>query len=175
MLTKGLALKSELTAARLRELLHYEPETGVFTRAMHRGGGRKVGDVAGSLDKKGYRVIAIDGRAYKAHRLAWLYMTDRWPAEQIDHRNRQRADNRWRNLREADNAQNQQNIGLRSNNSSGFHGVSWHRGQSKWCARITVDKRLRSIGYFRDPSEAGAAYAAAKRALHTFATESRIT
>ena len=90
---------TELTAARLRKMLHYDPETGVFTRLW-------TGNVTGCPDAKGYLRIAADGRSYRAHRLAVLYMTGAWPSEQIDHINQVRTDNRWSNLRPATNGEN---------------------------------------------------------------------
>src|SRR5690606_5927947 len=96
----------DLTAARLRELLHYDPETGIFiwlpkpqsafSKSRHHKAAytRYAGKVAGSLKKRGYCYIKIDGVMYGAHRLAWLYVHGCWPLNQIDHMNRQRADNR---------------------------------------------------------------------------------
>ena len=90
-----------LTAARLRELLQYDPETGVFTRLVKTSNGIKVGDVAGTADARGYILIRVDGWLHLAHRLAWLHMTCEWPKGMIDHINGVRDDNRWSNLRRA--------------------------------------------------------------------------
>ncbi|MCK9994454.1 MAG: hypothetical protein Dbin4_02974, partial [Alphaproteobacteria bacterium] len=100
---------AELTQSRLKELLHYDPDTGVFTRRVQTSSNARVGDVAGCLHPEGYRHIQIDGKRYAAHRLAWLYMTGEWPTNQLDHLNGVRDDNRWGNLREATHGQNQQN------------------------------------------------------------------
>jgi hypothetical protein len=94
-----------LTAERLREILGYDPETGLFTRLV-RTGRIRAGEVAGTAHSRGYRSIVIDGRVYLSHRLAWLYVHGEWPPEQIDHINRNRADNRLVNLRAAKQSQN---------------------------------------------------------------------
>lgn len=139
-------MDTTLTAARLRELLTYHPDTGSFTRD---------GEPAGTISKsKGYVVISIDGRDYRAHRLAWLYMTGEWPAEQIDHKNRLRSDNRWSNLRPATQGQNQANRPARGS-ASGFRGVYWADHAGKWRAEIKIGKRKRVLGYFDDPELAG--------------------
>ncbi len=156
-----------ITAARLRELLSYDPMTGLFINLTVRGGVQK-GGIAGSLDAEGYRVIRVSGKHYKAHRLAFLYMTDDWPANQVDHKNGCLSDNRWENLREADNGQNQQNLRLRRDNSSGLFGVSWHKDTKKWVAQIQVNHEKRCLGYFVNKDDAYAAYCAAKAVLHTF-------
>ena len=90
-----------LTAAQLRELLQYDPETGVVTRLVKSSNGIKVGDVAGTADARGYILIRVDGWLHLAHRLAWLHMTCEWPKGMIDHINGVRDDNRWSNLRRA--------------------------------------------------------------------------
>lgn len=157
-----------LTAERLRELLHYAPETGAFTRVASRGGRAMAGNIAGSIDRQGYRRITIDRREYKAHRLAWLYVTGAWPENYIDHRNGVRDDNRFANLREATSGENHQNITRRSDNTSGFIGVTWHRQNMKWMAQIRVDGRYHYLGCFNTYEEANAAYLKAKADLHTF-------
>lgn len=171
VLRKGLALKNDLTADRLRELLHYDSAAGVFTRRVSVSPATKAGDVAGRVDRKGYSIIGIDGKYYKAHRLAWLCVTGAWPADQVDHRDRNRANNRFANLREVTNAENQQNSIWRCDNKSGYRGVSWHKGRGAWCARITIDQKVISLGYFRDPKQAATAYQSAKIRLHKFAPE----
>jgi hypothetical protein len=108
-----------LSADKLRTLLRYDPETGFFTwKATRRG--CSPSSNAGTVSKDtGYRIIVIDYRQYRAHRLAYLYMTGAWPAEEIDHRNGVRDDNRWVNLRHATVAQNCRNSRLRADNTSG--------------------------------------------------------
>lgn len=168
VLIEGLTLKTELTAERLRELLDYDPATGRFTwRSRSRSQGTEQ---AGHIERSGYRAIRIDNQPFKAHRLAWLYMTGGWPAQQIDHVNRIRGDNRFANLREAspiENAQNKSN----APGSTGFVGVTWHEHAQRFSARIRVNKRRRHLGYFKCPRLASDAYQAARAALHPFGPE----
>jgi hypothetical protein len=113
----------ELTAERLRELIHYDAATGNFTRLVATSRIPR-GAVAGRGTHTYYWRISVDGREYKAHRLAWLWMTGKWPLFFIDHINMDKADNRWCNLREATKAQNMVNTGRRANNSSsGFKNI----------------------------------------------------
>ena len=91
--------QDKLTAERLRERLHYDAETGVFTRRFGSGHAR-AGDMAGTVHRTGYVRISIDGGKYTAHHLAWLYVHGVWPSDQIEHINRKRSDNRIANLRE---------------------------------------------------------------------------
>lgn len=159
----------ELTADRLREILAYDPETGVFTWKVRTANCVRVGDVAGSFDDKGYIKIKIDGRMHKAHRLAWLYVHGVWPKSGIDHVNSVRDDNRSANLREATQAENMQNERVsRSNNKTGFLGVAPSYG--KFQAQIWVGGKKMHIGTFDTPEEAHAAYLAAKREFHPFGT-----
>lgn len=153
-----------LTADRLRELLNYDPGTGVFTRKVGRAGNAKEGEVAGYRSRKGYRVIKIDCRPYKAHRLAWLYETGAWPADLIDHINGIKDDNRFVNLREATNAENIQNAKRFKSNSSGFKGVSFLRG--RWSSRIRIGGKSKWLGWFYTPEEAYAAYISAAEKYH---------
>lgn len=156
-----------LTADRLRDVLEYDPETGVFRwRVSRRGGTATEGALAGSKRVDGYRAIKVDGVKYKEHRLAWLYMTGEWPVHQIDHINLVRDDNRWSNLREADHASNMRNCRERRHGSSGVKGVSWHKRRERWSAQIRVDGKLHYLGLFADINEAAAAYAAASERYH---------
>jgi hypothetical protein len=135
---------SELTAARLREIVSYDADTGIFRWAAPRRKIR-VGAVAGTLSKRGYIDLCIDCRVYKAHRLAWLYVYGEWPAGLIDHVNGDKADNRLANLRPADKSQNGANrIRPEPRNTSGYrnirrHGQGWEvrfkvrgKGVSRW-------------------------------------------
>lgn len=168
MLCKGLALKKELTADRLRELLHYDPETGVFTWLVHRQRHR-AGDVAGSKHSMGYIEMGVCGASYLAHRLAWLYMTGSWPAGDVDHKNGQRSDNRFDNLRDVTKSVNLQNRqGATANNKSGLLGVSKSIAKcGRWFARIQDSTgKQKGLGSFGTPEEAHAAYLDAKRSMH---------
>ena len=146
-----------LTMTRLHERLHYDPDTGKFRWRVSVSANRKSGDEAGDQKKdSGYILIGIDGHRYRAHRLAWLYMTGEWPEDQIDHRDNVRHHNWWSNLRLADNQKNQANSRRPKNNTSGFKGVYLYRG--RWRAKINPDRRQIHLGTFDDPSHAGAAY-----------------
>lgn len=146
-----------LTQERLKELLQYDPETGVFTWRVANGSRAKCGDVAGGIDKHGYVRIGVDGARYKGHRLAWLYMTGEWPALDVDHRDMDRANNAWVNLRHADRRQNMANTGCRANNSCGFKGVHVTR-HGNYAASIHLSGVKSHLGTFPTAEEAHAAY-----------------
>ena len=149
---------------RLKQRLNYDPLTGVFTwRAPEKRGQKPKGQIAGSPCNKGYLVIGIDKKVYKAHRLAWLYMTGSWPTAQIDHRNQVKNDNRWVNLR---GATNQQNCCKRVKaNKTGFRGVARQRN-GKFTGKCDFAGKRRQKGGFDTP-EAAAAWAENQRAkLH---------
>ena len=147
-----------LTQARLREVLHYDEATGVFTWKVARGGRFRAGDVAGTVVKKGYIVITIDGRLHRAHRLAWLYVHGYLPPYQIDHRNHSPADNRIANLRTATQSENNKNMRLSTKNTSGYKGVSWNKQAGKWKAYSTLNGKLNYLGYFTTAEAASEAY-----------------
>lgn len=150
---------STITQDRLKSLLSYDSETGVFTWRINVSN-RLKGTVAGSVRANGYLVIKISGRNYRAHRLAWLYAYGVWPKEQIDHRNGDRKDNRVNNLREATHQENQMNQKFHADNTSGFRGVNWHTRAKKWVAQIQKGGRSRYLGSFPTPEAASAAYEA---------------
>lgn len=148
--------ESTLTQSRLKELMHYNPDTGVFTRIVRTANCIKVGDVAGSYSR-GYLLIYIERKRYRANRLAFLYMTGSFPAAQTDHINHIRDDNRWVNLRAVTPSENTRNQSRRSNNLSGVNGVGWHQNKGKWHARIRLPNRLIHLGYFATLEEAATA------------------
>jgi len=160
-----------LTLARLMELLEYFPLTGIFVwRARSSTFSRiKIGDIAGNITHQGYVCIKIDRRLYFVHRLAWLYMTGAWPENQIDHIDGNPSNNRWHNLRDATNSENQQNLRTpHSDNKCGLLGVSKHKDSKKWIAQIRINGKARHLGYFPTAEIAHAAYLKAKRRLHAF-------
>lgn len=146
--------------------LSYDPNTGVFTWAQPRPK-VNVGQTAGGLHRSsGYITVEINGKSYPAHRLAWFYMTGSMPVNQIDHINRVKTDNRFSNLREATNGQNRANT--RSSSKHGLKGVSYKKWlkEKPWEARITFEKKVRSLGCFATKEEAHEAYCKEARRLH---------
>lgn len=127
-----------IDAATLKTFVAYNPDTGEFVRLKGTGKGAKLGTVTlGSVDTStGYRRVCVGGRQYYAHRLAWLYMSGVWPEDQIDHINHDRADNRFCNLRPANNAQNNQRSAARADSDTGVLGVCWHKRAGKYMAQI---------------------------------------
>lgn len=163
------AIKQEnmeaLTADRLRQVLHYDPLTGVFTWRMKLSNAAPVGKIAASVVGN-YRGACIDGIKYYLHRLAFLYMTGAWPKHEVDHWNGVGSDNRWKNLREATSGQNKANRVPTS--SVGILGVnrSSARCRHPFEASICSGGYRRRIGYFDTVEEAAAAYAKAAVEVH---------
>ncbi len=158
-----------VTQERLKQLLDYDPETGEFVWINPPVGWLQPGDRTGaSHDRDGYLRIGIDGRRYKAHRLAWLFVHGVWPAGEIDHINRVKHDNRISNLRDATVGENRQNITARRTNTSGAKGVSWHKHSMKWRACIRSNGRQISLGYYCSFDAAVAARQRAEKALQPF-------
>ena len=159
-----MARNSVLTAAHLRELLHYNPDTGEFHWLSQRG--VKLGQKAGCVQtlKTGYKrlMIGVYYRNHRASRLAWLYMTGEWPIGVIDHINENSLDNRWCNLRDASKKTNQQNSSRpQSNNTTGYRGVVFVRLRKPW--RATFAGKF--IGNFKTKEEAYAAVVRARRTV----------
>lgn len=153
---------TKLTIERLRELVSYDPETGLFTRIR-----KNTNSGCGWPDKAGYFYLMVDSRTYAVHRLAWFYMTGNWPIGEIDHINSIRNDNRFCNLRDVDRVTNMQNERkARKNNKSGFMGVHWRADRSRWVANIRVDGKSIRLGSFKTAEEAEKAYVEGKRFHH---------
>lgn len=155
----------ELTAEFLRELLEYNPDTGDFTRLKQRRS-YKVGSVAGCMDSDGYVVITIDNKLYKAHRLAWLWVTGVWPQHLTDHRDGNRSNNRWANLRAVTPSGNSHNMAIHKRNTSGYLGVTYRKSSGRWRALIGVNGVQRELGTYPTAEDAYAAYLSAKAILH---------
>lgn len=164
----------------LRQLLHYDPETGELTwryrNASHFQTGardpqwrannwnsKNAGRPAlATIDGFGYKFGAIFGRLIRAHRVIWAIMTGEWPSEDIDHLNGLKTDNRWCNLRHVSHTINSRNQKLRSTNKSGVNGVRWRADCGKWRAEITVNGKNSYLGHFSDLEDAVAARRAAE-------------
>lgn len=150
---------------RLMELMSYDPATGQFVWLIGRRNHRPAGSEAGYRRKDGYIVLVIEGKHYLAHRIAWFYMTGRWPMADIDHKDGDPSNNCFSNLREANRSQNTANSRLSDANTSGFKGVSFNRRLGKWEAYITKNRRRRKLGYFTKKSEAVKVRRAAEAAM----------
>lgn len=151
-----------LTAQRVRELFRYVKSTGLLIRRQqvvtYRGGRPRnlaPGTVAGCQHNDGYIYVAIDGRLFLAHRLARLIVTGEWPAREVDHKNGVRNDNRWRNLRGADSAQNRQNTLGQRTRKGPFPGVYAHsRDRGRFVAQIKHEGRVFYLGIYDVPEVA---------------------
>lgn len=146
-------MNSQISMERLKQRVSYDPETGVFIWRETLGGKCREGWPAGRLGTgkaAGYMRITIDGCEYKAHRLAWFYMTGEWPKDQIDHINGNPSDNRWSNLREATQSQNKANTRAYRNSKSGIVGVCWSASNRKWNASINKDGKRIHLGRYHD-------------------------
>ena len=141
-------IRKRLTQERLREILDYNPETGIFTWRQNRPGGVKSGTQAGCIcSTKGYHRISADGNLYLAHRLAFLWMDGYLPENGVDHIDRIKTNNKWKNLREASKVCNARNCGTNKINKSGIVGVYFKKEFKKWCAEITINGKKIHLGY----------------------------
>lgn len=154
------------TQARLKDVLHYEPSTGVFTWLKVTSNRIRIGDQAGSIRENGYRDIRFDGKAVRAHRLAWLYMTGEWPDGHLDHKNLKRDDNWWENLRPATRTQNNCNMSIRSDNKTGVKGICWNTEKRKWMVTISAAGVTKNLGCFKDFDLAKEVITSARNEMH---------
>lgn len=143
-----------IDADTLRSLLYYDPNTGVFTWRVKRGGTAEIGTVAGCRKDSGYRVISLYDRLYREHRLAWLYMYGIWPPDEIDHINGVRDDNRINNLREATRKQNSAN----RRKLSGDLPKGVYRHRNRFRAQIRMQGHVKHLGTYDTPEQAHAVY-----------------
>jgi HNH endonuclease/AP2 domain len=155
---------SSLTQEELKKLLEYEPESGNFIRRISRHK-HKAGEIAGTLHPFGYTHIKIDGRSYKAHRLAWFYIHGVWPNGEIDHIDRNRSNNALKNLRVVNRKGNVENTGPTIRSKTGIKGASWKAKIKKYQAQITHNGQKIYLGIFDTAIEAGVAYENAAQRL----------
>ncbi len=160
--------EQQLTSAQLKEILHYNPETGVFTWVKSVGQRAQKGRTAGSKVPTGYIKIKVLQKVYFAHRLAWLYMTGSWPVNEIDHVDNDPSNNVFSNLRAATKSENAQNRGNRKGTVSRFKGVVFDIQSQKWVASIWLKdiKKTKRIGSFSSEEEAAKAYRTEAEVLH---------
>lgn len=159
--------KTEISLSELRKALDYSPDTGIF-RWKIKSGRSKIGKIAGTPTQPGYISICVSGHKYQAHRLAWLYMTRKWPRKEIDHINLIKTDNRFANLRVASKSENKANCPKPKTGKNPVKGV--HKQRNKWVAQIQVNRKPTHLGSFKTIQEAAEAYlAAAKKFFGEFA------
>lgn len=142
-----------LTQARLKTLVSYDPDTGIFIHLS----GRNKGKQAGGLDNStGYLQLWLDNKKYRLHTLAWLYVTGSYPLNIIDHKNRIKTDNRFHNLRDTTHSINNRNISLETKTTSGMSGVFWDKKRQKWNVKVNVDGKRVFARYYDSLEEAKA-------------------
>lgn len=149
-----------LTAERLKELIKYEPDTGNFVWAKGRPGASK-GAIAGWTDVNNYRSVKIDREVYLQHRLAFFYVQGKWPVCEMDHKDGDRTNNKWSNLREATRTQNAVNRKA----TAGLKGAE-KQPNGKWVARIRYNKKRLYLGMFDTELQAHKAYVLKAQELH---------
>jgi hypothetical protein len=147
-----------ITQSELKQVLEYNPETGLFTWKKTVNTRAVIGSIAGWNINEGYIQISIYGKKYRAHRLAFLYMTGEWPKELVDHINQIKDDNRWSNLRQATVSENNINSKKQKNNKSGYRGVYWDSKNQMWRVQIKYKSKHRYLGRYVNIEHAAAAY-----------------
>lgn len=146
---------SKLNQEKLKSILDYSPDSGLFRWKMNIGSRAKQGAIAGNMnDVTGYCMITIDKKPLLAHRLAFLYMTGSFPLLDVDHISGERSDNSWLNLRDVSKVENHRNRRMHKSNTSGVTGVRWMKLPQKWVAEIRYDYKLRHLGLFSDKFDA---------------------
>lgn len=159
--------RNVISLEELKKVLRYDPLTGLFRWIVKRNGVIE-GKPAGVLGK--YVRIKINGKSYSASCMAWLWMTGEWPEHEVDHRDLNKHNNRWDNLRAATRSQNTTNIPHRKTSSSRYKGVCWNAYSGKWEVRVTINGKQKFKGRFLHEEEAAAVYAIeAKKAYGEFA------
>lgn len=155
-----------ITQERLKDILYYHPESGDWVWLARTSQTDRTGLQAGTLHHSGYWNFHIAGRMYTGHRLAVLYMMGKWPEGDVDHKDLNKSNTVWTNLRPASHAGNRQNRRVRKDSVSGLKGVGWYPSYGRYTAYIKAHGKKKFLGYFDKAEDAHAAYAAAARALH---------
>ena len=155
-----------ITHTRLRQVLYYHPESGDWIWRECMGVRGVPGAQAGSRSVGGYWIVAVDGYGYQAGRLAWFYMKGRWPRNTIDHKDQNKLNNAWSNLREATRNQQQHNRKVRKDSKTGVKGVMWFPQKKKYIAVIRLHGKKKYLGFYKTTQEAHIAYMKAASVLH---------
>jgi hypothetical protein len=164
-------MNSNLTHERLLQLIFYDEKTGNVFRKITVAN-VKIGQIKPKPSKNGYLRMHIDGRLYYLHRLAWFYVNKNWPLA-IDHIDGNRQNNKLENLRSVSQAENMQNISKKSYAISGLKGSYYHEKTKKWQAKIGINGKSKSLGYYDTAEKAHEAYLNGKKKYHTINPELR--
>jgi hypothetical protein len=143
----------------------FEYRDGELYWKVTKAGGRRPGMIAGSINGNGYRIVGIDYRKYQVHRIVWA-LCGQPEAEYLDHINGDKTDNRIENLRAASIFENNRNIGLKRNNTSGFKGVSWNKQAKKWVGQVLWNHKNHLAGFFEDKEQCAKAVRELREKLH---------
>jgi len=157
-----------ITQEELKKQLHYNEETGIFTRLISNHHSVKIGDKAGSLDHDYWKIV-VNKKQYYAHRLAWLYVYGEWsnfPESVIDHIDGNKQNNKIINLRKITHQENILNQKKRINNTSGVKGISWHKRSKNWQARVMINGASKYLGGFDNLEFAELVVMEARRKYH---------
>lgn len=154
------------TPEELHALFRHNPKHRFLIRRVNQGRRGRAGDIAGGVSPKGYFQVSVFGRTYGAHNVIWCMVTGEWPNSEMDHRDGNKLNNRWDNLRLANSSQNQCNRRKSKSNTSGFKGVYWNKRHRKWRAKIGVFGKQKYLGFFKTPEAAFEAYKSAALELH---------
>ena len=149
-----------ITQAELKNLFDYVDGQLVAKTNVNK---RKVGDVLGSVNDKGYLKGSVNQRLYRVHRLVFLYFHGFMPT-QVDHIDGNRQNNRIQNLRQATSAQNNQN--RMATGASKIKGVVWHKQSKKWVASICINRKSVHLGSFEKIEDAAQVATDARKKLH---------
>lgn len=163
----------------LRQLLRYEPETGILywlPRSEFWFSGKNPSTSAKKFNtrranKRAFTAIGADGYfvgrvfdiSLRAHRVAWAIYYGEWPNKDIDHINRNPLDNRIENLREASRSENLANSIRKHGKTSKHRGV--RKSFGKWEARISQNNKSITLGRFEFERDAAEAYNKAAKKL----------
>jgi len=148
----------------ITSVLNYDKNSGEFTWIKTKSRAARVGDKAGSIDKDGYLIIKVDGKSYRAQRLAWFYVYKCFPKLSIDHINNNKLDNSIANLREATQSQQNHNRPVLKRNMLGVKGVRKHG--NKYQALICKDGKQVILGAFKTIKDASIAYTTASKTIY---------
>lgn len=148
-----------ITQEQLKEKLVYFPKTGNFHNASN-------GKPVGHFDERGYVSVNVNGKSYRAHRLAWLYVYGKMPENEIDHIDGDRGNNKIDNLRDVTRSVNCLNMPKTGRNNTGFKGVDYFKPAELYRARIVKNGKRMFLGYFKTPEEAHKAYCDAGGIYH---------